>query len=78
MRVLSNDDKRTRNLLSFDPVNFDVSEIYEGNVPGGMFSPDVTWHSYVVTPWQPFYEKRAKSLENSFSPALEMQFCRFY
>ena len=52
----------------------------------GMFSPNVTWHSYFLIPWQSFYRKRAKSLghftENkrnrwgNFSPALEMQFIR--
>ena len=31
-----------------------------------MFSPDVTWHSYFLIPWQSFYGKRAKSLEKIF------------
>ena len=32
----------------------------------GMFSFNVTWHSYFVIAWLSFYGKRAKSLENSF------------
>ena len=30
----------------------------------GMFNPNVTWYSYVLTPSQSFYKKGAKSLEN--------------
>ena len=32
----------------------------------GMFSPDVSWHSYFMIPWQSFYGKRAKWLEKFF------------
>ena len=32
----------------------------------GMFSPNVTWHSYFLILWHSFYGKRAKSLENFF------------
>ena len=56
------EDKQTRNLVSFDPANLDVSEIYEGNVQ--FFN--VTWHNYFLIPWHPFYGKRAKSLEKFF------------
>ena len=33
----------------------------------GMFSPNVTWYSYFLIPWQSFSGKRAKSLEKFLS-----------
>ena len=32
----------------------------------GMFSPNVTWHSYFLIPWHPFYEKIVKMFEKFF------------
>ena len=40
-----------------------------------MFSPNVTWHSYCLIPWQPFYRKRAKSLEKFF---LQLSKCNLF
>ena len=43
----------------------------------GMFNINAVWHSDFWIPWQLFNGKREISFEN-FSPALEIQFCRFY
>ena len=56
------EDKQTRNLVSFDPANFEISKLYQRD-----FSPNAVWHSYFLKPWQSFYEKRTKSLEKIFS-----------
>ena len=55
------EDKQTRNMVRFDPANFEMSEICVANVQS-----NVTWHSYFLILWQSFCGRRAKSLKNFF------------
>ena len=60
--VYWHEDKQTRNLESCHPANFDVSEIYEGNIQSWCHLAQLFLDSLAV-----ILRKRAKSLEKFFS-----------
>ena len=65
--------KQTRNLVSFDPANFEMFRIHGGSVYSLCRLEKLFLDTLAV-----ILRKRAKSLEKNLSPALEMQFCRIY
>ena len=66
-------DKQTQNLSSFDLVNFNVSEIYEGNVQSQCHLAQLFVDTLAV-----ILRKKSEIVGEIFSPALEMQFARVY
>ena len=72
-RVYWSEDKQTRNLVSFDPANFEMSEIYHGNFQSLRSLAQLFFDNSAVT----LREKREIVGEALF-PALKMQFGQFY
>ena len=68
-----NEDKQIRNLVSFTPANFEVSKIYQKNVQSPYYFAQLFVNSLSVV-----LRKKSKIVGKNFSPALEMQFGRFY
>ena len=57
-----NEDKQTRNLVSFDPANLEICLKYFK----GMFNPNAVWHSYFLIPWSHFTEKERNRWRHFF------------
>ena len=58
--------------MSFDPANFDVSEIYEGNVQPYCHLAQLFLDTLAV-----ILREKSEIIGEIFSPALEMPFVRF-
>ena len=65
-------DKRTRNLVSFDPANYEISKMYEWNFQSLCRLAQLFVDTSAVILW-----KRSEVVEEFF-PALKMQFGGFY
>ena len=71
--VYRSEDKQTRNLVSFDPANFEMSKIYQGNFQSCCRLAQLFLDTSAV-----ILQKRAKIVGENCFPALKMQFGRFY
>ena len=68
--VYCSEDKQARHLISFDPANFEISKIYQGNLQSLCRLAQLFLGSH-------FTEKERNRWRN-FYPALEMQFGQIY
>ena len=64
---------QTRHLVSFDPANFEMSKIYQGNFQSLCRLAQLFLNTSAV-----ILQKRSEIVEGNFFPALKMQFGRFY
>ena len=63
----------TPNLVSFNPTDFEVSKIYQGNVQSLCCLAHFFFNTLAV-----ISRKESEIVGEIFSPALEMQLCLFY
>ena len=66
-------DKQTRNLVSFDTANFEMSKIYQGNVQSLCRLAQLFLNTSAV-----ILQKKSEVVGEKFFPVLKMQFGRFY
>ena len=67
------EDKRTGNLVSFDPANFEMSKIYQRN-----FQSVCRLAQLFLVTSAVILQDKSEIVGENFLPALKMQFGRFY
>ena len=72
-KPFSLEDKQTRNLVSFDPANFEMSKIYQGNFQSLCRLAQLFLDTSAV-----ILQKKSEIVGENFFPALKMQFGQFY
>ena len=66
-------NKLTRNMVSFDPANFEMSKVYQENFQSSCRLAQLFLDTSAV-----IVRKKSQIVKENFFPALKMQFGRFY